>query len=164
MRRLIVMRHAKSAWDTDASSDHLRPLNRRGRQDAPRVARVLAGRGWVPQRVVSSDAARTRETWEHMEAAFDDPVEVEFTPALYHSGLGAVQVAVGRLGAGIHTALVLGHNPGFEDAVAWLSGHDLRLTTGNAVLLVHPDDAGWRDAITTPGTWSIEDVVRPREL
>ena len=163
-RRLIVMRHAKSAWDTLAPSDHLRPLNARGRRDAPQVARALVLRHWVPEAVISSDAARTRETWEHMEARFDDPVETTFTPALYHAGLGAVQVAVGRLGGGVRTAMVLGHNPGFEDAVAWLTGVSVRMTTGNAALLVHPGEGDWRAAVTDAGGWEIEGVVRPREL
>ncbi len=62
-RRLIVMRHAKSSWKHAGLTDHQRPLNKRGRKDAPRVARALIERGWTPRRVLSSDAARTRETW-----------------------------------------------------------------------------------------------------
>ena len=63
-RRLIVLRHAKSAWDTDAATDHERPLNKRGRRDALRVAEKIAKLGWQPEQVISSDAERTRETWK----------------------------------------------------------------------------------------------------
>ena len=57
-RRLIVMRHAKSSWKNESLRDHERPLNKRGRRDAPRIGEELASLGWVPQRVISSDATR----------------------------------------------------------------------------------------------------------
>ena len=72
-RRIIVMRHAKSSWKSGARDDHARPLNKRGRRDAPRIAARLAELGWVPERVISSDSERTRQTWARMEEAFDLP-------------------------------------------------------------------------------------------
>ena len=57
-RRLILMRHAKSDWGT-GDDDHDRPLNARGRGDAPRVGEALRELGWVPDLVVLSDSART---------------------------------------------------------------------------------------------------------
>ncbi len=77
-RRIIVMRHAKSSWKSDAPDDHSRPLNRRGRRDAPRVAQELARRGWVPERVFSSDARRTRQTWEIMAPYFENAPQVRW--------------------------------------------------------------------------------------
>ncbi len=64
--RLIIMRHAKSDWNSGAASDHARPLNKRGRRDAPRVANRLGELGWQPDYVISSDSRRTRETLELM--------------------------------------------------------------------------------------------------
>ena len=61
-KRLLVTRHAKSSWKSGEDSDHARPLNKRGRRDAPRVAAHLVGLGWVPEQVLSSDSQRTRET------------------------------------------------------------------------------------------------------
>ena len=58
-RRLILMRHAKSSWKQPGLTDHDRPLNGRGRQDAPAMADALVARGWLPDAVVSSTAART---------------------------------------------------------------------------------------------------------
>ena len=57
-RRLIVMRHAKSSWKNPKLRDHQRPLNKRGRRDAPRVARALRKAGWVPDAVLSSVLTR----------------------------------------------------------------------------------------------------------
>lgn len=164
MRRLIVMRHAKSAWDTDAPDDHARPLSDRGRRDAPRVGERLAQMGWFPQHVIASDSVRTTETWEHMASAFSSrEVEVVFTRRLYHGGLGAVQNVLEPLERRVRTAMVLGHNPGFEHVVAWLSGEGIRLTTGNAALLLHPASE-WKEAVLDSGGWSLEDVLRPKEL
>jgi phosphohistidine phosphatase len=163
VKRLIVMRHAKSSWDTDAPTDHERPLNQRGRRDAPLVGAELARRGWVPDAVISSDSVRTRETWERIARALPAPGRVEFTPLLYGGGLGAIQEVLGPLGDAVITALLLGHNPGFEGAVGWLTGEPVALTTANAALLVHPSDH-WATAALAQGEWAIEAIVRPKEL
>ena len=69
-RRLMLMRHAKSAWTSHVPTDHERPLNERGRRDAARVGKRLAKLGWVPDLVVGSDSRRTEETWERMQKRF----------------------------------------------------------------------------------------------
>lgn len=163
MRRLIVMRHAKSAWDTDAEDDHARPLNKRGKRDAPRIAEVLARIGWTPHRVISSDSVRTTQTWNRMVDAFPREIPIEFTRDLYHAGLGAVQQQVEDLESRVRTVMVLGHNPGFEHVVVWLAGDAVRLTTANAALLTHPAD-DWKQAIHDAGAWSVQRVLRPKEL
>jgi phosphohistidine phosphatase len=127
------------------------------------VAAELLRRGWAPDVVLSSDAARTRETWERMARALPPARLVAFTPALYHAGIGAVQAVIEPLGRDVGTVLVLGHNPGFEDAVGWLSGQTVALTTANAALLAHAD-APWAEAIADGGTWRLEAVLRPRDL
>ena len=83
MYRVIVMRHAKSSWKTDAPTDHARPLNKRGKRDAPRIARELELRGWVPQLVLSSDSKRTRQTFKRMRKEFEEEVPVEWEPTFY---------------------------------------------------------------------------------
>ncbi len=157
--RLILMRHAKSAWDTPAASDHARPLNERGRKDAPRIATALIGRGWVPERVVSSDAQRTIETWERMAGVFTLPPPVTFTRALYHAGLGELQRALEALEEE-DTVMVIGHNPGFEEAIGWLAGEDVVLKTAHAALLTHAGH-DWDGATHDLGGWRLQDVLRP---
>src|ERR1700735_1567796 len=80
-RRLILLRHAKSAWPDDVP-DHDRPLASRGRRDAPAAGRWLRKSGYVPDRVLCSTARRTRETWQlveeelgaHPQTVFEDRV------------------------------------------------------------------------------------------
>ena len=90
-RRLILMRHAKSSWAIDGQEDHQRPLNKRGRRDAPRIATALAARDWLPDFVVSSDAERTRQTWAQMSSVFSIDCEVRWTNDLYLAALGDLQ-------------------------------------------------------------------------
>jgi len=159
-RLLMLMRHAKSAWRSDGPADHARPLNKRGRRDAPRVGKRLAEQGWVPEHVVASDSRRTRETWERMQKHFPE-ARVSFTRALYGGGPTELRTEVARLSAGERTVLVLGHNPGWEEAVKALSGRDVRMTTANVVVL-EGKGATWGEALR--GRWTVVGVVRPKEL
>ncbi len=162
-RRLIVLRHAKSAWNTDAATDHDRPLNKRGRRDAPRIGARLAELGWLPDRVISSDATRTRETFERLSSDWREPVDVSFTRALYGAGYREVQSTLGKLDAGVCTAMVIGHNPGWEELVETLTGADHRMTTSNAALLTIEAD-GWKQAMKRRGCWQLHQLLRPKEL
>ena len=161
-RRLILMRHAKSAWDTDAPSDHERPLNKRGRRDAPRVGERLAELGWIPELVISSDATRTRQTWEGVATAFER-VRTHFLPSLYGAGVPEVKAALAEVGADVGTVLILGHNPGWEEVLVYLTGQEVRLTTANAALLDGEADS-WEAATEQPEQWRLDRVIRPKEL
>ena len=160
-RRLIVMRHADSAWDTGPGSDHERVLTSRGRHEAPKIAQALTARGWKPDAVLSSDARRTQETWEEMSRGFDGAPEPTFTRALYHAGLEAVWEAAHAVGPELRTLLVLGHNPGWEQAVHRLTGQPESMTPANAALLEGSGD-DWPAALE--GRWRLVEVLRPGEL
>ena len=162
-RRLIVMRHAKSSWNDESLDDHGRPLNKRGRRDAPLIARRLVQLGWTPEVVYSSNAARTRETIERMLPEFDSTPSVSFRPAMYHGGVHQLREAVADASAEVGRVLALGHNPGWQLAVTWLSGEHAPLTTGNAALLETASDT-WREALHDQGHWQLVDVLRPKEL
>lgn len=162
-KRLLVTRHAKSSWKSGADSDHARPLNKRGRRDAPRVAAHLVGLGWVPERVLSSDSQRTRETLELMLEVLEPEPEVEFSRALYLAGPPEVEEALNELPDEVETVMVLGHNFGWEEVVAWLSGEATTLTTANAALL-SCEAASWSEAVEAAGEWTLHEVVRPKEL
>ena len=161
-RRLILMRHAKSSWKTGPSNDHDRPLNGRGRRNAPLVAARLFELSWIPELVCSSDARRTRETWEHMQPAFGDtPIDVYFTSELYLAGLPELQALASEWDPALETVLVLGHNPGFESALQKLSGVPDQMTTANAALLAGSGES-W--AASLGGVWSLVELIRPRDL
>jgi phosphohistidine phosphatase len=160
--RLVLLRHAKSDWHSGAATDHERRLNGRGKREALRVGQRLARAGWIPDRVISSDASRATETWARMAPAFGRPIELVTTRRLYDAGLAAIAEVLGDLPSEVWTVLVIGHNPGWEQAASDLSGVPVALTTANAVLLTR-DDVPWREALR-PGAWKLVSVVRPKEL
>ena len=162
-RRLIIMRHAKSSWSSNASSDHDRPLNNRGRRDAPFMAKVLRDNGWEPDLVLSSDSRRTRETWELMEEHLPSVKEVVFERTLYHAELKDLQSMIKRIKPRQGTILVLGHNPGWHEMVELLSGRDEKITTSNCALLSH-DWGKWHELLNRHGNWTLHQVLRPKEL
>ncbi len=160
--RLVLLRHAKSDWHSGAATDHERPLTGRGKREALRVGHRLARAGWIPDRVISSDATRATETWTRMAPAFGRNIDVTTTRRLYDAGLGAIAEVLAQLPADVWTVMAIGHNPGWEQAVSDLAGVPVTLTTANAALLSR-DDVPWRDAVK-PGTWNLVSVVRPKEL
>ena len=155
------MRHAKSSWTSGADTDHQRPLNKRGRRDAPRIGAHLQDLGWLPELVIASDSERTRETWQRVKAQFPHSVDERFSHAFYHGGLSAIRSECRMLTEDISTLLVLGHNPGWEDAVSGLCGEWIQMTTANAALLKSNADH-WAEAIEA--TSELVEVLRPKEL
>ncbi|MGE0785020.1 MAG: histidine phosphatase family protein [Sandaracinaceae bacterium] len=157
------MRHAKSSWKSGAPSDHARPLNGRGKKAAPRVASELAARGWIPDHVISSDSARTRQTWERMRDGLGFEGAVRFTRDLYHAGITELLALSEQLDDTHGCLLLLGHNPGWEDAVAWLTAQPSEMKTGCAALL-SIDAPSWEHAFGARGDWQLVHMIRPREL
>ena len=149
--RLIVMRHAKSSCSVANLDDHDRPLNKRGRRDAPRIAQELHDREWIPDRIRVSTSKRTMETLELMEAiSRNSTIDVE--PSLYHSNISALLQAVEEVEEG-KTTMILSHNPGSEILVHQLSNR-LEIIPAAAAALFEKKQKGW----------TLVDVLRPKEL
>ena len=120
-RRLILTRHAKSAWDDPAMADHDRPLNSRGRRAALELGEWLHSRGYEPDEVLCSTAERTRETWARVAAA---PLEVTpgvaYVEALYHASPDVMLAVLQRATA--DCVMMIGHNPGISAFAAIAQG------------------------------------------
>lgn len=108
---LVVMRHAKSAWNTGAA-DHDRPLNDRGLRDAPAAGRVLAEFDVPIDRVLCSSAVRTRQTWDGAVRGGARAAEVTYHDEIYESHPGEILHLVQQLDESVGCALVVGHFPG----------------------------------------------------
>ena len=112
MKKLILLRHAKSSWDDPEMVDHDRPLNRRGRRSAPVIAAWLAERGDVPDAVLCSSAARARETFELAREALPELPKPTVDRAIYHAVPRALRDRLAALDGACTTAMLIGHEPG----------------------------------------------------
>ena len=164
-KRLILTRHAKSAWDDPLMPDHDRPLNARGQSAAADLGQWLASRGYVPDEVLCSDAERTRKTWDGIATALPGTPDPDLKSALYHAG-SDVMLAVLRH-AKADTVMMIGHNPGIAEFAhrlvtrAPLNVEFQRYPTG-ATLVVDFDIAAWDQA--TYGGATVLDFIVPSEI
>lgn len=144
-RRLILMRHATAVSGASCASDHERPLAEQGVAEAEATAREILAAGWRPQRVFVSDAARTSETWWSMASVLGEP-ESSLLPRFYGAGIEEIVAVVSRVPSGVEVVLAIGHNPGWSDAVDWLSGEGIGLAPAQAALL-HGRGDRWVDVL-----------------
>jgi phosphohistidine phosphatase len=142
-RQLVVLRHAKSAWP-DGVPDQQRPLNRRGRADAPAAGRWLRDHISRLDAVVCSPAERTRQTLALVAAELDDPPDPRFDDRIYGAPPDALLAVVRELPDTAGTALLVGHNPGVQELVALLSGQECEMKTSSIAVVVWT--GGWSDA------------------
>ncbi|WP_328773099.1 SixA phosphatase family protein [Streptomyces sp. NBC_00286] len=123
-RRLVILRHAKSAWP-DGVADHERPLAPRGRRDAPAAGRALVGADLRPDLALCSTAVRARQTWELAAAEWATPPPVRHDPRLYVADVPELLATVHEVADEVRTLLLIGHNPGLEELVLTLAGDSL---------------------------------------
>jgi phosphohistidine phosphatase len=119
---LLILRHAKSAWNTDAPTDFERPLSKRGRRDAPRVGKFMANKGLIPDYVVSSPAERARETVIAVCAQLGIGEErIHWDDRIYHASTGSLMDVLSESPEDAGRVLIAGHNPGLEILLRTLS-------------------------------------------
>ena len=161
MKRLLILRHAKSSWADSSISDWQRPLNERGARDAPRAGAWLRERGLMPDVIVSSDAVRARTTAEAVANTAGYSGEIILEPSLYHATPSDVLAVLRGIQGDARTVLVVGHNPGLEELVRQLTGEHCDLPTTALVHIAMPIDE-WSEASTETAA-SIVDTWRPRD-
>jgi len=156
VKRLLILRHAKSSWSSDAIDDWHRPLNPRGERDAPGAGAWLVEHSRVPDLIITSDAVRARATAEAAARVAGYPLSITVEPALYHAGPDDIIAVLNGIGdADVHTVMIVGHNPGLEDFVSQLSGEEHRLVTTALVELAVPIDR-WSELDLTVSASVIE--------
>ena len=119
MRRLLLLRHAKSDWPADVA-DLERPLAARGRAEAPAIGAFMAREELRPDLALVSPARRTRQTWTLIASALGDPPH-EVEPRLYMATADTLLGLVRKTRGNVRTLLLLGHNPGLEELARGLS-------------------------------------------
>ncbi len=116
MKKLFIVRHAKSSWAFENLSDHDRPLNARGKIDAPDMAQRLQKAGFKPHLILTSSARRALDTARiFAETLHVSEANFKITPDLYHAGADKILKILGKLHENEKNVMLFGHNPGLTD-------------------------------------------------
>ena len=153
MKTIILTRHAKSSWKTDATSDLERPVNKRGIDDAPIMAKRLQAQGPLPQIIVSSTATRALQTSEMLmtNLAMDKSL-LTTTDAIYEAPARALIDQIKQMPADIEIAMIVGHNPGMSSTCNYLSKEaDVDMST-LAMVCLELDVDDWDDIYADCGS------------
>lgn len=140
MKTLLVLRHAKSSWDNAQLTDFERPLNSRGKRDAPRMGKLLHDENLVPDLIISSSAVRAITTAEAVASSCDYDQEIRYTRRLYHSDPDDFIEQLQGIDDKYERVLLVGHNPGMEELVEVLTGLWERMPTAALAQLKLPID------------------------
>jgi phosphohistidine phosphatase len=162
MKTLLVLRHAKSSWDNARLSDHERPLNGRGKADAPRMGRLLRDEELTPDLIVSSSAERALMTAEAAAIASGYEEKIAVTRALYHAGVEDCLEVLADLPGDPERVMIVGHNPTWEMLVEHLTGEIEPMPTAALAQIELPIER-WAD-LDEDTAGKLINLWRPREL
>lgn len=162
MKTLLILRHAKSSWSNATLGDHDRPLNERGKADAPRMGQLLKQEELVPDLIISSSAERALATAEAVALASDYDAEIQVTRRLYHAYPELYREVLQTLGGQHQKVMVVGHNPGIEELVEELTGYFEAMPTA-ALAQVELDITSWQE-LTEETRGRLVNLWLPREL
>ena len=159
MKRLIILRHAKSDWDAQYDSDHERPLTKRGVRASSAIGIAISRSREIPDVAITSSALRATTTIDLAAAAGNWSTTIEVSDALYGtSAQGALEVAA-TAGDGVERLMLVGHQPTWGSLVHALTGGSVEMKTATAVGIALALSS-WRDVGRAPG--SIAYVLQPR--
>jgi len=122
MKRLYLLRHAKSDWADLDRIDADRPLSPRGRRAAPTLGRYMRREGLIPALVLASTARRTEETWDLLSETLKSDVPAETSHKLYLASPARLLKAIRGVDDKIPSVLIVGHNPGIQALALELAG------------------------------------------
>jgi phosphohistidine phosphatase len=169
VKRLWLLRHAKSSWDQPDLPDRLRPLAPRGIRAAKAMARHLRATAVAPDLVLCSPARRALQTWEGVAPGVPPDTAVEIDEAIYHAEGDELLARLREVPSAIGSVLLVGHNPGLQDLAVDLVGSGdvglrerlpTKFPTGALATLDVPGE--WHDL-----TWDVASLLAfivPREL
>ena len=161
MRTLYLLRHAKSSWKDDSLRDFDRPLKRRGREAAEQIGQVLAAEKTRALFVISSPAARARETTKLVLESARLKMEPRFDERIYEADVRTLLEVVASIPDKAESAMLVGHNPGFENLLSYLTTDDRHMPTA-ALAKIEFEVGSWGEVVE--GSGRLESFVTPKEL
>ena len=160
MKTLYILRHAKSSWDDASLNDFERPLNARGLKAAPFIGFLMKQRGFIPVTIVASPATRAKQTAELVREAVGIEPKISFDERIYEATVGTLASVLSEIANNNNSALIVGHNPGSEGLVYYLTGEIVSIPTA-ALAVIELDIETWAEIDSGCGT--LKQVIRPKE-
>lgn len=161
MKRLTLVRHAKSSWKDPELADFDRPLNKRGKRDAPMMGERLAGRDRRPELIVSSPARRAHKTAQLLARELDLPDQrLIHAPGIYEAEAEELLEIVRGLDDRWEHVLLVGHNPGLTELGNLLGDCGIENIPTCGVLCLEFDAEKWKSLGPGAGTQVFYDFPR----
>lgn len=161
MKTLFILRHAKSSWAHSDLADFDRPLNGRGEKAAPLMGGFMREKEFAPQVIISSPAIRAKTTAELVIKASGLAAKINIDERIYEAHPHQLRQVVSELSDDIDQAMIVGHNPGLEGLVRYLTGRMEPMPTA-ALAVIDLDIKSW-NAITD-NSGHLRHIFRPKEL
>ncbi len=162
MKTVLLLRHAKSSWKDERLPDRERPLNARGRADAPRMGALLRQQGLSPDLALSSPAVRARATAELALEACGYEGQIEFREELYAFEAEPYLHALRAAPDDCQCVLLVGHNPAMEELIEALAGEYQPMPTAAVAQIELPIER-WRD-LANSREGKLLNLWRPKEI
>lgn len=160
MKHLLMLRHAKSSWDFPHLDDYDRPLNDRGKRDAPRMAQWLSLQDLEIDSIISSGAARAKKTAIAFQAT--SQCDLQISDQLYHASRSKLLQLIKQVDNQIYNLMIVSHNPGLNDLADYLlAGFTENIPTTGLVSL-KLDIKKWSEA--SPKNASLHFFQYPKNL
>jgi phosphohistidine phosphatase len=163
-KKVLLMRHAKSSWNNPGLRDFDRPLNKRGKKDAPRMGKYLKELQLIPNQIFSSPAERAKSTILKVIKELELPVsQITWDENLYFNGAQSYLDVIQYADDSSDLVMTVGHNPMTEDAISALSGHTSTKAIKTATIACFEFSAdSWKDVEFGPG--ALKWIVGPKDL
>ena len=160
MKTLYIVRHAKSSWSDAELSDFERPLNDRGKKAAPFIGELMARNGFEPYVIFSSPAMRAKTTAQLIKKAGKFDAEIRYEDRIYEASAHTLRQVVAETDDAYESAMLVGHNPGIEGFIRYLTGSLEPMPTA-ALAVIDLPVSSWD--LISDGRGELKKIFRPKE-
>ncbi|MDT4898298.1 MAG: phosphohistidine phosphatase [Acidobacteriota bacterium] len=161
MKKLLLLRHAKSSWEDTSLPDFERPLNERGMRAAPLIGKFMREQKIRPDLIICSPAKRARETIALVLEAAGIETELCYDERIYEATVARLVEIISQIEDDKREVLLVGHNPGFENLLEGLTSQTERMPTA-ALARIILNSENWSDAAAKGGR--LERLTKAKEL
>jgi phosphohistidine phosphatase len=152
MKTLYIFRHAKSSWKNPDLTDFERPLNKRGKLNAPHMGRILREKGVKPNLFISSPAKRALKTAKLVANELDYPEKkIKKDDRIYDNYLNSILRVIKEIDDQVLKLIIFGHNPAFTELAEYLSGEEVDNVPTSGIVAIEFEIESWSEIAENKG-------------